>query len=62
MDSVQDEKNLYHKIKDDPHWVSYRLAELLTIPLPAKQELLELDSVTERISRIASWARELKWI
>lgn len=62
MDSVQDEKNLYHKITDDPHWVSYRLAELLTIPLPAKQELLELDSVTERISRIASWARELKWI
>jgi len=62
MDSVQDEKTLYHEIKDDPHWVSYRLAELLTIPLPAKQELLELDSVSERISRIASWARELKWI
>lgn len=62
MDSVRDEKTLYHEIKDDPHWVSYRLAELLTIPLPAKQELLEIGSVSKRISRIASWARELKWI
>ncbi len=62
MDSVQGEKTLYHEIQDDPHWVSYRLAELLTIPLPAKQELLEIDSVSERITRIASWARELKWI
>ncbi len=61
MESVKDEKTLYHEIKDDPPWVSYRLAELLTIPLPAKQELLEL-SVAERITRITSWAKELKWI
>ncbi|VAW77423.1 Uncharacterized protein, similar to the N-terminal domain of Lon protease [hydrothermal vent metagenome] len=61
MESVKGEKTLYHEIKNDPHWVSYRLAELLTIPLPAKQELLELG-VAERISRITSWAKELKWI
>lgn len=62
LESVKHEKSLYHEIKQDPQWVSYRLAELLTIPLPAKQELLEIDEVAERMGRIASWARELKWI
>jgi len=32
--------------------VSARLAELLPLPLPAKQELLELSDARERIERL----------
>jgi len=37
---------------DSASWVSSRLTELLPLPLPAKQELLELDSARIRIERL----------
>ena len=37
---------------DSASWVSSRLAELLPLPLPAKQELLELDNARIRIERL----------
>jgi uncharacterized protein len=45
-------------IFDPPHrldsasWVSSRLAEILPLPLPAKQELLELSDARTRIERL----------
>jgi len=35
-------------------WVSSRLAEILPLPLPAKQELLELRDAHERIERLSA--------
>ena len=35
---------------DDAAWVGYRLAEVLPLPLPAKQKLLELDDSLERLT------------
>jgi Lon protease-like protein len=35
---------------DSAKWVGYRLAEVLPLPLPAKQKLLELDDAVERLS------------
>jgi Lon protease-like protein len=37
---------------DSAAWVSARLTELLPLPLPAKQELLELDNARTRIERL----------
>jgi len=37
---------------DSASWVSSRLTELLPLPLPAKQELLELDNARTRIERL----------
>jgi Lon protease-like protein len=37
---------------DSAAWVSSRLAELLPLPLPAKQELLELSDARERVARL----------
>jgi Lon protease-like protein len=37
---------------DSASWVSARLTELLPLPLPAKQELLELDNARTRIERL----------
>lgn len=37
---------------DDAHWVACRLAEILPLPLKAKQELLELDDPLERLTRL----------
>jgi Lon protease-like protein len=37
---------------DSASWVSSRLTELLPLPLPAKQELLELDNARIRIERL----------
>jgi len=37
---------------DSSSWVSARLTELLPLPLPAKQELLELDNARTRIERL----------
>jgi Lon protease-like protein len=42
---------LPHRL-DSATWVSSRLAELLPLPLPAKQELLELDNARTRIERL----------
>ncbi|HWI39400.1 MAG TPA: LON peptidase substrate-binding domain-containing protein [Burkholderiales bacterium] len=38
-------------------WVSARLAEILPLPLPAKQELLELDDARVRLERINALLR-----
>jgi Lon protease-like protein len=46
------------RLVEPPHdlasagWVGSRLAELLPLPLDAKQELLELDDGRERLERI----------
>ncbi|HEX6320978.1 MAG TPA: LON peptidase substrate-binding domain-containing protein [Burkholderiales bacterium] len=37
---------------DSASWVSARLAELLPLPLPAKQELLELTDARARLERL----------
>jgi len=42
---------------DSSSWVSSRLAELLPLPLQAKQELLELDSARIRIERLSELLR-----
>jgi Lon protease-like protein len=39
---------------DDAVWVSYRLVEVLPLPLPEKQELLELGDSYARLERIAA--------
>ncbi len=39
---------------DDPAWVSYRLAEILSISTQEKQQLLELDSDHDRLMAIRS--------
>lgn len=45
-----------HKL-DSAAWVSARLAELLPLPLPAKQELLEFDDASARLERVNSLLR-----
>jgi Lon protease-like protein len=35
---------------DSARWVGYRLAEVLPLPLPVKQKLLEMDDPVERLS------------
>lgn len=36
----------------EPGWLSYRLAELLALPLQMKQQLLEVDSAGRRLRMI----------
>ena len=38
---------------DDAGWVSYRLAELLPLPLQVQQQLLEMDDPNERLRQLA---------
>jgi Lon protease-like protein len=38
-------------------WVSARLAEILPLPLPAKQELLEVDDARVRLERVNALLR-----
>jgi hypothetical protein len=40
-----------HRV-ESASWVSSRLAELLPLPLPAKQELLELSDARTRLERL----------
>jgi Lon protease-like protein len=42
---------------DSASWVSSRLAEILPLPLPAKQELLELGDARARIERLNALLR-----
>jgi uncharacterized protein len=42
---------------DSASWVSARLAEILPLPLPAKQELLELRDAAARLERLNSLLR-----
>ncbi len=43
---------------EDAAWVGARFAELLPIPLPAKQSLLELDDVLSRLEVLQAFLRE----
>lgn len=43
---------------DDSGWVSSRLTELLPMPLPEKQALLEESDPQRRLQQIARWVRE----
>ena len=43
---------------DDLEWVTARLCELLPIPLPYKQELLEYDDIIHRIEQLYSLMRQ----
>jgi Lon protease-like protein len=38
---------------DDASWVSYRLAELLPLPVASQQKLLEMDDPNERLALLA---------
>ena len=38
---------------DDAGWVSYRLAELLPLPVQVQQQLLEMDDPNERLRQLA---------
>jgi uncharacterized protein len=42
---------------DSCAWVSARLIELLPVPLPTKQELLELDDARARLERLSDFLR-----
>jgi Lon protease-like protein len=42
---------------DSSAWVSARLVELLPLPLPSKQELLELDDARVRVERLNALLR-----
>lgn len=43
----------------DPDWVSWRLAELLPLPLVTRQELLESGNAAKRLARLAEIVEEL---
>jgi Lon protease-like protein len=44
---------------DSASWVSARLTEILPLPLPAKQELLELRDAAARLERLNSLLRSV---
>jgi hypothetical protein len=44
---------------DDAAWVGHRLAEILPIPLPDKQALLELDDPIERLDVLAPLTQQV---
>ncbi|RDU99900.1 LON peptidase substrate-binding domain-containing protein [Trinickia dinghuensis] len=43
---------------DDPSWVSNRLSEILQIPLRARQKLMELMDVSERIDAVHHYMQQ----
>jgi Lon protease-like protein len=43
---------------DSASWVSGRLAEVLPLPLPTKQELLELSDAAVRLERLNALIRD----
>lgn len=45
---------------DDATWVGYRLAEILPIPMLARQRLLELDDPLSRLEIIQAYLRQHK--
>ena len=45
---------------DDAGWVSYRLAELLPLPLPTKQRLLETRDAVTRLNHLLESVRMLE--
>jgi uncharacterized protein len=57
---IEQRGNLFeppHRL-DSASWVSSRLAEILPLPLPAKQELLELSDACARIERLNALLRQ----
>jgi len=44
---------------DDPRWVSYRLAEVLPLPMDEKQALLEARSDGDRLARLQAMLRRV---
>ena len=44
----------------DASWVGYRLAELLPLPLPIKQSMLEINDCEVRLKVIAQFLKEQK--
>jgi uncharacterized protein len=45
---------------DDASWVGYRLAELLPLPLPIKQSMLEINDCEVRLKVLAQFLKEQK--
>jgi Lon protease-like protein len=45
---------------DDASWVGYRLAELLPLPLPIKQSMLEINDCEVRLQALAQFLRQQK--
>jgi len=43
---------------DNASWVSFRLAELLPLPLPIKQKMLEMNDSEARLAEIAQFLRQ----
>ena len=43
---------------DDASWVGYRLAELLPLPLPIKQSMLEINDCEVRLQALAQFLRQ----
>ena len=43
---------------DDASWVGYRLAELLPLPLPIKQSMLEINDCEVRLKVLAQFLKE----
>ncbi len=43
---------------DDASWVGYRLAELLPLPLPMKQDLLEMNDAEARLAALQRFIGE----
>ncbi len=43
---------------DDASWIGYRLSELLPLPLPMKQHLLEIDDAEIRLSILQSFLKQ----
>ena len=49
LDELGDHYSAFPKAFDDATWVSYRLAELLPLPLPTKQIMLEMVDAPQRL-------------
>ena len=43
---------------DDASWVGYRLCELLPLPLPVKQHVLEIDDAEARLSVLLAFLKQ----
>jgi uncharacterized protein len=41
-----------HKAYDDATWVSYRLAEILPLPVATRQAMLEMDDPLARLAEL----------
>ena len=58
IEHVEDPSPLRPFRFDDAAWVAYRLAEMLPVPLPLKQQILELNNVSERLEVVYRFLRQ----